>query len=185
MLMQQQPGGLFGFKRAAYRTEPDIPEDYTKLVKAANPQATDDEVRYSWIKGQDIAEFERMYTKSATAPTPGVHLRPNTLRGRGPVTPPITPPSPTPAQEPAPSNFDVSQRDPIIQYMQKVGGKAIGDWIQQVVKETMAGGTPESQAAQVRELGGKAKASMEQLQKEAAEERERELPEEVIGKKIR
>jgi hypothetical protein len=172
MLMQQQPGGLFGFKRAAYRTEPDIPEDYTKLVKAANPQATDDEVRYSWIKGQDIAEFERMYTKSATAPTPGVHLRPNTIRGRAPVTPPITPPSPTPAQEPAPSNFDVSQRDPIIQYMQKVGGKAIGDWIKQVVEEVKAG-------------AGTAKAGLEQAQKEATEERERELPEEVIGKKIK
>jgi hypothetical protein len=182
-LMQQQPG-WFGFKRAAYRVEPDIPEDFSKMVKSADPDATDDQTRYLWIKAQNYVEFQRMYgAKDAKGPVPGVHLRPNTIRGSQPA--PSVPAPAAPPQPPAPTAAEIAQNDPFVQYLQQHGGKAIRSWIDQVVKETLAGGTPESEAAQVRELGAKARGVMEQRQKEAEEERERELPPEVIGKKIK
>lgn len=126
MLMTKDTSGV-----PIYR-ETKVPEGFYDAVRRGNPQATDDEVRYEWFKGQSIKYFNDLYAakKERYARVRG-GFHPGAIRGSQPVVgEPDTAPMPTKVEE-----------DPIHQFIMKQGGKAVMDWIQKRAKEVATGAT--------------------------------------------
>jgi hypothetical protein len=120
--------------------ETKVPDGFRNSVLRGNPQATDDEITYEWKEGQSLKYFNDLYAarKERYARIRG-GFRPGAIRGTMPVVG-------QPDTGPQPTGFEQSQQDPIVQFLQKIGGKAVGDWLETRAKEIATGAT-KAQAA--------------------------------------